>query len=389
MISATIVADSISNGNRITTMEVLFPRFILAELNTHRLFSRNSASSRAIPFNKMVKSVNENPFIPIAWQKDHKGMQGNEYVTDSLDIMKNTQAWLDAKYYAINQATLLNVGNEVTKQLCNRLLEPFMWHKVLITATEWDNFFELRCPDYIFHDEEEYHFKSKKDAIKHFGENEIVEYESGNKFLKDLSDLDWLNLNSGQSEIHMMALAEAMWDAKNESKPIELAPGDWHIPYLDKMPEHNWIDNLIGRKGEKFENGEYNYLCNEIKAKIATARCARLSYQTLGDNPKLDYDSDLKLHDMLLEDGHLSPFEHCAKAMTEEEYYSFIRGQVPTGREKEGMIYNSEYYPVGPKEPLSYFGFTGINENNGNRFGWCNNLRGFIQYRYLLENKTF
>ena len=82
-IEAKIIADSINQqGDRITTYLLTFPRFILAELNTHRMFSRNSASSRAIPFEKMVKMVQEDPFIPIAWQKDHKGMQGTEYFTN-------------------------------------------------------------------------------------------------------------------------------------------------------------------------------------------------------------------------------------------------------------------------------------------------------------------
>ena len=82
MIKAEIVADSVNTiGERITTMLVTFPRIILAELNNYRAFSRNSASSRAIPFEKMVKVVEENPFIPIVWQKDHKGMQGFEYFT--------------------------------------------------------------------------------------------------------------------------------------------------------------------------------------------------------------------------------------------------------------------------------------------------------------------
>jgi thymidylate synthase ThyX len=87
MIQAKIVADSLNpQGDRLTTFIVTFPRIILAEFNTHRMFSRNSASSRAIPFDKMVKSVQENPFIPIVWQKDHKGMQGKEYLTDELSI---------------------------------------------------------------------------------------------------------------------------------------------------------------------------------------------------------------------------------------------------------------------------------------------------------------
>ena len=79
-IEAKIVADSVNKqGNRITTFLLTYPRFIHSELMTHRMFSRNSASSRAIPFEKMVKMVEEDPFIPIAWQKHHSGMQGSEY----------------------------------------------------------------------------------------------------------------------------------------------------------------------------------------------------------------------------------------------------------------------------------------------------------------------
>ena len=80
MYKCEIIADSLSpQGNRLTTFKLTYPRIIHSELMTHRVFSRNSASSRAIPFEKMVKMVEEDPFIPIAWQKDHKGMQGSEY----------------------------------------------------------------------------------------------------------------------------------------------------------------------------------------------------------------------------------------------------------------------------------------------------------------------
>ena len=146
-IEAKIVADSLnSQGNRITTFLLTYPRFIHSELMTHRMFSRNSASSRAIPFEKMVKAVEENPFIPIAWQKDHKGMQGTEYLADR----KHENAvyeWLKARDYAVKQARMMN-NDGVTKQLCNRLLEPFMWHTTLCTFTESENFFNLRLPIY-------------------------------------------------------------------------------------------------------------------------------------------------------------------------------------------------------------------------------------------------
>ena len=82
-IKAGIIADSINQqGNRVTTYILTYPRIIHAELLTHRLFSRNAASSRAIPAKKMIKMIEEDPFIPIAWQKAHKGMQGTEYITD-------------------------------------------------------------------------------------------------------------------------------------------------------------------------------------------------------------------------------------------------------------------------------------------------------------------
>jgi len=145
-IKAKVVADSLSpQGKRLTSLEIEFPRIILAELNTHRILSKNSASSRAIPFQKMVDMVQTNPFIPIAWQKEHKGMQGSEYLVE--DEGNITAEWLQSMIFAVERAKVMS-GLEVTKQLANRLLEPFMMHKVLITGTEFSNFFDLRCPSY-------------------------------------------------------------------------------------------------------------------------------------------------------------------------------------------------------------------------------------------------
>ena len=148
-ISATIVADSINEqGDRLTSVLVTMPRIILSEMNTHRMLSKNTSSSRAIPFNKMVESVKNDPFIPIAWQKEHKGMQGTEYLVDR----KHENAvyeWLKARDFAVKQANIMN-NDGVTKQLCNRLLEPFMWTTMLITGPKsgWDNFHSLRNPIY-------------------------------------------------------------------------------------------------------------------------------------------------------------------------------------------------------------------------------------------------
>jgi thymidylate synthase ThyX len=235
-IQAKILADSISErGDRITTYLLTFPRIILAEFNTHRSFSRNSASSRAIPFKKMVESVEKNPFIPIAWQKDHKGMQGSEYLSDVpagvSDKEFSIDMWLEARDAAVSNAKILN-NTGVTKQLCNRLLEPFMWHTVICTATNYDNFFNLRCPEYLINwypkdrpealEPSQAIFKSKKDAIART-EGECDGW----------TEEDWRECNISQAEIHIQALAEAMWDAMNESTPKVLEVGEWHIPFVE------------------------------------------------------------------------------------------------------------------------------------------------------------
>lgn len=364
-ISAKIVADSINvQGDRITTMLLTFPRFILAELNTHRMFSKNSASSRAIPFNKMVESVQNDPFIPIAWQKDHKGMQGSEYLDDTHIInfgmgVRETQqtaaikSWLMARDNAIRLANVLN-NNQIqcTKQLCNRLLEPFMWHTVILTSTDFENFFKLRCSQYnIFSENIPLSFRSKKDLLEYVHQVEAPEFK--NQY-DNLTELDWLQLNKGQAEIHMMALAEAMWDAFNESKPKFLEPGMWHIPFHEQIN----LDKL--KEAQKILDNPKDRTLAAIK--ISTAMCARTSYTVVGEEGKEpNYENDIKLHDRLLNSGHYSPFEHCAKAMDADDYDSYIRGKV-------------DIFPDGE---ISHVGWKNM--------GWCRNYKGFIQYRELIE----
>lgn len=144
MYSAQIIADSIApNGVRLTTMQVTFPRFILAEFNTHRQFSRNSASSRAIPVAKRIAEVRSNPFVPEAFTANKKGMQGGDALT-GFEAERARSDWLMAAEDACLRAdSLLEVG--VHKQYANRLLEPFLWHTAVVSATEWSNFFAQRC----------------------------------------------------------------------------------------------------------------------------------------------------------------------------------------------------------------------------------------------------
>ncbi len=141
---ARVLMDSVSPlGVRLTTIEITFPRFVLAEFNTHRQFSRNSASSRAIPFEKQLERIMNDPFIPFYWGANQSGMQARAEISEE-DREKAVADWLIARDEAVKNAKALHALG-VHKQIVNRILEPFMWHTVIITATEWSNFYALRA----------------------------------------------------------------------------------------------------------------------------------------------------------------------------------------------------------------------------------------------------
>jgi thymidylate synthase ThyX len=265
-IEAEIIADSKNQfGERITSFVLTFPRIILAELNTHRAFSKNSASSRAVPFKTMLRNVMSDPFIPIRWMKDHKGMQGDQYFTGFSEWLL-IRLWLIARTLAVCLAWILNkIG--LTKQIVNRLLEPFMWHTAIVTATDLENFFALRA-----HDAAEIHFK-----------------ELAYKVLKEY----------------------------NNSFPVTLKDGQWHIPFGNNLSKNRIEDTLLSNENyvNASEEEEINEIINKQRIKISTARCARVSY--INFEGRDDYEADIKLHDQLLSSGHMSPFEHCAMAINQ------------------------------------------------------------------------
>ena len=224
-IKVEIVADSINlQGDRLTSMVLTYPRMIHAELLTHRAFSRNASSSRAVPVKKMIESVRNNTFCPIEFQKAHKGMQGSEYFVGS-DKQECVNLWLESAELALEQAEKMDKKG-ISKQIINRILEPFQWYTCLVTATELDNFFDLRCPKYKDSLNEIY--KSKKDYLEKTLEED--------KYKPNI-DLDWYLINQSQAEIHIQALAEAMWDAMNESTPKKLQAGEWHMPMIEVIED--------------------------------------------------------------------------------------------------------------------------------------------------------
>lgn len=146
-ITVKVIADSISPvGKRITTMQLTYPRFIHAEFLTHRAFSRNSSSSRAIPVAKVLEQVRANPAMPLHWGKNQPGMQARQEL-DEVEQAHMKELWgLAAEFAAKLARRMMEAG--LHKQVANRVLEPFQVMHTLVTATEWDNFFALRChPD--------------------------------------------------------------------------------------------------------------------------------------------------------------------------------------------------------------------------------------------------
>lgn len=264
MIEVKILADSINPaGFRITSWLLKYPRFIHSEFMTHRVFSRNAASSRAIPFQKMVASIQESPAQPERWALEHKGMTALSELS-GVEYIAAMNEWSDACESAIDHATHCSQYG-LAKSLCNRLIEPWSHITVLATATEHGNFFALRA---------------HPDAMP---ELQVLAYRMLGQYLK--SDPAWIE-----------------W-------------GNWHIPKFSGM-----------------EGGPDYGIAGENGIKIATARCARLSYLT--HDGEHNPDKDIEMHDRLLAAGHMSPFEHCAKAQdfyTAHERSNFDRPGAPSG----------------------------------------------------------
>jgi hypothetical protein len=237
---AEIIADSENpDGKRITTFVLNYPRYVHSEVMTHRCFSKNAASSRAVPVDKFMRQVLNNPVIPQRWGLNGRGMQDHgEIAGEQADKIR--QEWLEAASLAVGSASkLADLG--LHKGLTNRLMEPFLWMQCLLTGTDFQNFFSLRV---------------HRDAHADF-----------------------------------QHLAHMMLKAYLKSQPIQRGWDEWHIPFGDRMPDG--IDEAT-------------------RIKIAVARAARVSYQTM--DGEIDVAKDIELHDRLVASGHMSPTEHVAVA---------------------------------------------------------------------------
>jgi thymidylate synthase ThyX len=259
---AKVIADSVSaiDNVRLTTFEVRTRRFMLPEFNTHRTLSRNSASSRAIPFHKQLAKIEEDLAYPEVFPLEQKGMQGGDALTGA-SLMDAKDVWVEASQEAVKKAQKLAKLN-VHKSVVNRILEPFMWHTIVVTATAWENFFLQRCSPLA------------------------------------------------QPEIRL--LAEMMRQAHGESEPVIMGRGEWHLPYVDPQ---DW--EAISVAAKSMQSPMLDNEMAQMGAQVSAARCARVSYLT--QDGKRDIQADLDLYERLVtaRPAHWSPLEHVATPWSE------------------------------------------------------------------------
>jgi len=316
-ISAKIIADSRSPyGDRITTYELEYPRFIHAEFMTHRLFSRNAASSRAIPVEKAIELVINDTARPIHWGRNQSGMSAKEETDALIQLTTGAEfsidrkgAWDYARDAAVEVARAFAKA-KYHKQIVNRLLEPFTHIKVVVTATEYDNFFWLRChPD-------------------------------------------------AQPEIQ--ALADEMFAAREKSTPVDLRPGEWHVPYYG---EGYWKPSGYVRIGqmlmEDLDGKRDGAMTLKEALAISASCCAQVSYRRLDDS----LEKAMDIFNRLVESKpvHASPFEHQATPIM------FIQ-------DEEGeLIHTWE---------------EGITHQDRFNRPWSGNLCGWVQHRQLISENV-
>lgn len=326
-ISAQVIAQSMNaEGQVITTFELEYPRIIHSELMTHRLFSRNAASSRAIPVKTLIEMVRKEPAAPVRFGQHQPGMQDQGVEYDALigAGYSGREWWNLAALSAANFAEQMAEAG-YAKQVCNRLLEPFQRMKTVLTATEYENFWWLR--------------------------------------------------DDADADPTIEALAKVMFEAYEASTPELLAPGQWHTPYVDHVYENIGLegDDVLVFAGYSTtdENGDTIMLSLEEALAISSSCCAQVSYRRLNATK----DKALDIYGRLLTGRkvHASPFEHQATPM--QATFELL-GE----NSSEDILINVPWYAASWE--------VGITHRDRNEKLWSGNFKGFIQHRQLLNNHT-
>jgi thymidylate synthase ThyX len=254
MYKASVIADSIHKRKRLTTFEFTMPKCMVAEFNTSRTLSRNSASSRAIPSDRIISAIESDPFIP-EWTLANKGMVAAGPLPPAL-AAEATEDCLAARDYMIAYAKR-QVARGVSKQDANRYLEPWMYTTIVATGMDraWEWFFKLR--------------------------------------------------DHGDADPKIGKAALMMHEAYDDSEPLELNEGEWHLPYIKEGDRERAIEAEC--------SGGFGIGHSLILAHLSAARCARISY--LRQHEDRSVEDEISRTYELVKSGHWSPTEHQAVVM--------------------------------------------------------------------------
>ncbi len=383
------------SNTKIISFLVDFPTVLLAELRTHRIltqgslyehmehdmFNMSANSARAIPHSKYLQKVIDNPFIPI-WTKQQKGMSGGQMTEEEVSTLN--QMWIDYLKGCQSKMTIETNSNTTVKEICfdvnseeasgwvvdyqkpglkdmyeyflkqnahkqnaNRLLAPFAYTTCIITGTEWENFFELRCPKYHTPvSGEGFYAKSKKELISwHSNQDNLDELQNSN--------FDWNSINYSTAQPEFQVIAEMLYDLYQEADWKE---SKYHIPFEEE------IVKLYDYELRKYTSNIDDYYDKMML--ISASMCAKLSYNTQDNDDTLE--KHLERANMLLEHKHMEPFSHQATAMDESEYKAFSKTYLARNKSELLNVFNDFY--------------------EHRQYGWCYNLRGFISERFKIEN---
>lgn len=269
-------------GVNLYTFVLTYPRVILAEVNTHRVLSRNTASSRAIPSKKQRERILKDPFIPVTIGQNQKGMQAGDELSGWRHFVA-VQTWKLARYpNALASWILEKVGAH--KQVVNRIVEPWTYTQQVVTCTDLKNIFKLR---------------DHKDAEPHF---QIIAKQMHQQvdYVERLFNTVNFDCRNGDSPVPLDDVNPTLGVYRVQM----LRPGDWHMPFIDDTEASNDIESL---------------------KKISTARCARVSYYLPESGKRSDMERDVELCSRLSSSGHWSPFEHVATPTVEDQYIGNFR----------------------------------------------------------------
>ena len=323
LITAKVIADSINEtGQRLTTFELEFPRLILSECNTHGAIEKNTSSSRAIPVSKMLDHILQQNLKPIYFGSKKSGMQAGEELTGE-DLQYAKDVWESALKNAVEQADLLDECG-VAKEVTNRITEPYQLIKAVWSATDWENWFNLRL---------------EKDA-----------------------------------DPNICMLAYKMYEAMSKSMPVLLKKGEYHLPYVGKYDIPVAYSDLGGYEYETGYNVFYydkecdhtieHCLTLEEAIKYSVASCAQVSYRSEG----MTLEKAEKIWNMLVKSEvvHASPLTHIATPIVKYNELGYVRENC--------------------KEPESWQ--EGVTHMRRDGTLCSGRFAGWIQFRHTIQNNT-